>query len=347
MQVVEATDDLEAQWEAFVTAAPMGSFLQSWAWGEFQRVAGFPVTRLAVRNSPDGELQCVCLVTERALPLRRHSLYAPWGPVLGGALEDPSAAGAVVALTADLRTRLRARRGVFARMEPKCSPLPRAVAALRAAGWTVTGKGVQPKDTLVLDLTRGEDDLLRQMHPKTRYNIRLARRHGVVVEEATTRGSLQHFLAFARDLERKGTFRYHPARYYEAMFDVLSPRGMLTILLARHQSTPLAVHLLLRYGATVTYAHGASSRQRASVMAPYLLQWESMLRAKASGASRYDLFGLAPKSAGAGHPWLGMSRFKHGFGGTEEHYLGAADLLLEPTLYRAYELGRSLRTLLR
>ncbi len=347
MQVLEATDDLKTQWEAFVAASPMGSFLQSWAWGEFQRAAGFPVTRLAVRKSPDGELQCVCLATERALPFRHFSLYAPWGPVLRGNLEDPSAAEALAALTTGLKTRLRARRGVFARMEPKCPPLPHAVAVLRAVGWTVTGKGVQPKDSLVLDLTRSEDDLLRQMHPKTRYNIRLARRHGVVVEEATTRESVRYFLAFAHDLERRGTFRYHPARYYETMFDVLSPSGMLTILLARHQNTPLAVHLMLRYGATVTYAHGASSRQRASVMAPYLLQWESMLRAKASGASRYDLFGIAPKSAGAGHPWSGMSRFKHGFGGTEEHSLGVADLLAEPALYRAYELGRSLRTLLR
>lgn len=367
MHVVEAGDNQRAEWDRFVFDSPTGSFLQSWAWGDFQRAAGFPITRLVVRNAPLGthnaELVAACLLVQRPLPLKRFFLSAPWGPVLRdpsvavpGAPEDSAEVFAV--LTAGLRERLR-RGAFFARLEPKLPADARTAAALVAHGYVQPGRSIQPKDTLVVDLTGTEDDLLRGMSPKTRYNIRLARRHNVAVESRPDAEGLQVFLRLACEVERRGEFHYHTERYYAAMLRTLAPArtasqsgaggpiGMLDILIARHQGVPLAAHILLRFSNTVTYAHGASSAQKKSVMAPHLLQWEGMLRAKAQGASRYDLFGVAPPRAPVTHPWTGVTRFKRGFGGTEEHFIGAADCVGDYALYRAYEVGRSLRALLR
>lgn len=353
MRVVEATDDLKGAWDTFVSASPMGSFLQSWAWGDFQRAAGFPVIRLAVVGDSDTQpptlnpLRSVCLLVRRSLPFHAFWLYAPWGPVLratdAGLVEVRDI---LAALTTHLRGMLGGR-GVFLRAEPKL-PVSRDVQRVYARlGFVFLGRGIQPKDTLVLDLMPSEDELLRGMHPKARYNVRVARRQGVVVREETNEAGLATFLALAREVERQGRFHYHPEGYYRAMLHTLAPRGMLTILTAAHKGTPLAAHLLVRFGNVVIYAHGASSSERRHVMAPHLLQWEGILRAKAAGATRYDFFGIAPEGASATHPWFGISRFKRGFGGTEEHTPGIADLITNRPLYRALESGRGLRALLR
>lgn len=352
MRVLEATVEDSAPWDAFVRSSPTGSFLQSWAWGEFQRAAGFTVTRLAVSGPGDtsagvsAPLRAVCLLVCRPLPFNRSFLYAPWGPALASADLSADGGAALRAIAAAVRERLPST-GVFARIEPRFPPTPEAHALLREAGFTAPGRSIQPRDTLIINLLPSEDELLRRMHPKTRYNLRLARRHGVVVEERNNDVGLKAFLAFARDAERRGAFRYHHEAYYRAMLATLAPAGLLTILLARYRGTVVAAHLLVHFGETVTYAHGASSTQHRSVMAPYLLQWEGILRARAQGAKRYDLFGIAPKGSSVTHPWSGITRFKRGFGGAEEHTLGAMDLVADPTWYRLYEVGRSLWTLFR
>lgn len=360
MHVAEASDNQRDAWDAFVQQSPTGSFLQSWSWGEFQRAAGFPVMRLLVRDAQpethNAELVAACLLAQRPLPFKNTFWYAPWGPVLRAADVTISTAddqGTLFRLLAETLRERMAKRAVFVRVEPRLSDSTRATALLSASGYVLTGKGIQPKDSLVLDLAQSEDTLLRGMHPKARYNIRIARRHGVEVISRTDAEGLRVFLILAREVERRGEFHYHPESYYAAMLRTLAPSGMLEILVALYRGVPLAAHLLVRFGNTVTYAHGASSALRRQVMAPHLLQWEGILRAKAAGATRYDFFGIAPQKPDAGyrkpdsHPWYGITRFKKGFGGTEEHFVGAADLIGDAALYRAVEIGRSLRAFLR
>lgn len=347
MHAREAPESLGDAWDAFVRASPSGSFLQSWAWGVFQAAAGFPVRRVAVwRDETAGELEATCMVLERSLPLQRMFLYAPWGPVLRVREMTEGLPAALPEIMVKLREALGGR-GVFFRLEPRILESFRSRQHLGAAGFVFPGRSIQPRDTRIVDLTLSEDKLLSDMHPKTRYNIRLARRHGVVVEEQTNEEGLGRFLALAHDVQERGKFHYHPDAYYHAMARTLGPPGMFRMLVARHQGMPLAAHILLTFGDTVTYAHGATSSQRKQVMAPYLLQWEGMLRAKAEGYARYDLFGIAPPHAPPTHPWFGITRFKAGFGGAEEHYLGAADFVVDQPFYRLYEIGRSLRGLLR
>lgn len=352
MHVAEVAERDRAAWDAFVRASPVGSFLQSWRWGDFQRAAGFRILRLMIRReAATNDIEAVCLLVYRSLLLGRSYLVAPWGPVFRSTLLPPAGAPdegarAFGAFTRELRARM-AGSCVFAHLEPKLPAAPRRDRVLAGYGYRPHARSIQPAHTLVVHLTQSEDELLRAMHPKTRYNIRVASRSGVTVAEQTDTNGLDAFLALAQEVERKGRFRYHPAAYYGAMLETLKPQQMLRILVARHNGNVLAASLLVSFGDTVTYAHGASSQQKKHVMAPYLLHWEGMLRARAAGARRYDFFGIAPPGASVAHPWFGITRFKQGFGGVEEHYIGAADLVGDPALYRAYEVGRGLRALLR
>ncbi len=350
MRVVEATERDRDAWDAFSARAPSGSFLQSWGWGMFQEAAGFRIRRL-VAAEERGAMVAVCLLVERPLPFGQRSWYAPWGPVVAGRVDGGAGKGGTVD-TNVLEETLRGMRTVvgggsglapvYLRAEPKVPHDPPVISAVRRAGFAVLGRGVQPRDTLVLDLTQSEDDLLRGMHPKTRYNIRLAVRHGAVVEEQGAAPGVETFLTLAHEVQGKGVFHYHPDAYYRALGETLHPPTALRVLVTVHKGMPLAAGLFIRFGSTVTYAHGASTVRRKHVMAPHLLHWEAMRRAKADGATEYDFFGIAPTNSPL-HPWAGITRFKQGFGGTTEHAIGICDAILDPVRYRLYTIARGLR----
>ena len=56
---------------------------------------------------------------------------------------------------------------------------------LPATSYQLPAKSVniQPGKTLIINLTKSEEQLLSEMHPKTRYNIKLAQKHGVEIKD--------------------------------------------------------------------------------------------------------------------------------------------------------------------
>jgi len=338
-------------WNAAVLCSLFPSFMQSWEWGEAQRQFGLQVGRL---TEGDGQ----ALVVQRPLPFARSWLYVPRGPIVGQWRRSELGKDILRGITDFARE----RRCVFVRADPVVpAGVPEAVAwrdGLAAAGFVPAVRQVQPQHTLTVDLSLQDAQLLAVMHPKTRYNIRLAQRKGVHIRFSTAQEDLAHFLRLARAVQARGSFRYHPPAYYRAMLAALTaadlPGGQAAraeLAVAECAGDVLAVHILIRFGDTVTYAHGASSQAQREVMAPHLLQWASLQRARKAGARWYDFFGVAPSSASNkvgndSHPWAGITRFKEGFGGQRVGYLGAYDLVLEPAVYTGLNIVRRLRRLL-
>lgn len=316
--------------------------MQSWEWGAMQKKLGVPYWRLAIEN--DGKVEAVALVLKRQLPWGKSWLYVPRGPAFA-----PPAGGATAGKLANTVSKpiasmlqqvidLAQREGaVFVRVEP-CEALGKE--------WRKASNDVQPRHTLVLDLTKSADELLGALRAKTRYNIRLAARKGVRVHFGVREEDLEHFIRLSRDVRERSAFAYHPDNYYRAMRDNLSPTGALEIAVAEYAGEVLAVHLLVYFGDTATYVHGSSASRKRDLMAPHLLQWASITRAKEKGYAKYDFFGVAPQRQ-APHPWDGITRFKEGFGGRRVSYPGAYDYVLEPVWYWTYGTSRKAKGLLR
>ncbi len=199
---------------------------------------------------------------------------------------------------------------------------------------------VSPADTLITDLSSSEDDLLAAMHPKTRYNIGVAKRHGVEIDfDSKDFDSIWNLFC---ETSARGGFRLHSKRYYQTMLDTLRNSGCHVFSpIAQKTCRVLAANIVVDFGDTRTYLHGASSNQDRNSMAPYLLHWELMRDAKALGLRFYDWWGVAPSDSPAGHPWTGISRFKRGFGGKEVSAPGTYDVILKPTTYYLYQSIRS------
>lgn len=305
-----------------------GDFLQSWEWGEFQRKAGAEVVRVQ-----DTETLAMAQLMRRDLPFGQRYWYCPRGPLgrLAGLVQVPEIA-----------------KGMFLRFEPpKMDP---AIAIGMATSVKVAD--VQPGQTLIVDLTQDTEALLAAMHEKWRYNIRLSERKGVRVYAAGSgdASALDVFWGLLNETTERDKFRAHDKEYYRLMLETLAGdpaegalfKPVARLVFAEHDGKVLAANLMIYFGATATYLHGASSRERREVMAPQLLQWTCMTQAKAMGYADYDFWGVAPEDA-KDHPWAGITRFKRGFGGRYVAYPGTYDLPINRFWYTLYRLARRAR----
>jgi len=212
---------------------------------------------------------------------------------------------------------------------------------------------VQPAKTLLLDLNKTEEELLAEMHQKTRYNIRLAEKKGVVVRESES--ELDSFYdLISNTYNRKGLSVYNKEYYKKLLANFSGAK----IYLAEYQGKILCANLVLPFGDTITYLHGGSSEEGKNLMAPHLLQWEAIKKAKELGYKYYDFWGIDEKK------WPGVTRFKKGFGpasaetspasarfvrsqaetsGFEVDYGGAWDLALNKFWYTGYKIIKSFK----
>lgn len=192
---------------------------------------------------------------------------------------------------------------------------------------------VQPSRTLLLNLALSEDELLAQMHQKTRYNIRLAEKKNLSIK--TSPEHAEEFLELLEETRQRDGFRLHGKEYYRAMIR----SGAVELKTVWQGEKLLAGSLMAAFGDTVTYVHGASSSSARQLMAPYALQWDSIKKAKAAGYRWYDWHGIDEQK------WPGVTRFKLGFGGQPIQYAGTFDRPLAPFSYAGYTVLRRLRRL--
>lgn len=200
---------------------------------------------------------------------------------------------------------------------------------------------ILPADTIFIDLQKSEQQLLRDMKPKTRYNISLSQRRGVTVRRADI-GNLDTWYELYRETCRRNRIYCDSMDYFTAVLatdasDSRSPAAV-ELLIAHIGDRPLAAMFLVFSHHRATYLYGASSSAHRNCMATYALQWEAIRRARRKGCTEYDMFGVSP-FPDASHPLYGLYRFKRGFGGRLFHRMGCWDYPLDARDYQRYLLA--------
>jgi lipid II:glycine glycyltransferase (peptidoglycan interpeptide bridge formation enzyme) len=193
-----------------------------------------------------------------------------------------------------------------------------------------------PRDTLCIDLTVPESAILAQMKPKGRYNIGVAQRYDVsVVEDASLQGIGDFLSIYGETFARKGK-RGRSPDYFRTLIPMLSASERGSVFFAEHQGIRLATALVVYWGGTATYYYGGSRVIHRNVMAPYLLHFEIMRKAKGLGCRSYDLFGVTPQGA-PNDGWTDISVFKRKFGGQELRLVPSLEYLYDPAAYREWK----------
>ena len=332
MEIKENID--QHLFDEFVNTQKRSQFLQSFAWGQCQSALGMGIRRFASfeKSQPVAAVQ----VLVHNLPVGRKYWYLPRGPVVSGVEGGRDWLSAFLQLFKHLISAAKKDDVMFLRFEPpfKAGHINFNSIIDLPVGWSGS---VQPKDTLYLDLKKTEDELLEEMHPKTRYNIRLAEKKGVTVRLGTV-DDRRHFHRLNAETTARDDFRAHPPSYYDNLFRSLPP-GFIKLYLAEFDGQVTAANIVVVFGDTTTYLHGVSSNDNRNLMSPHFLQWRQIAEAKKQGSKYYDFWGIAPSDQPE-HRWAGLTRFKKSFGGEPVSYYGASDLILNRSWDNLYSLAK-------
>ena len=326
-------------WDAFVAEHPSGSLLQTSRWGKLKDDFGWDYEIVTVEG--EGRMQGGAMVLYKSLPLSLGTLaYVPRGPVV--TWDDADTARAVLDA---VEATVRQRRAWACWIEPEAFDDPALAEHLRELGYRQSEQTIQPRSTILVDLTASEDDIMMRMKSKTRYNIRYAGRKGVEVRHGTL-DDLPIFYNLLETTSERNEFGIHERGYYRRVMELFGPDGSVAMLIAEVEDDPVAAILVFAVGDESWYIAGASSSRHRRKMPTYALQWEAMRWAKSRGCRVYDLWGIpdadeetleAEFTERSDGLW-GVYRFKRGFGGEVVRYTG----LWETSLHPLYPLARKL-----
>ena len=194
---------------------------------------------------------------------------------------------------------------------------------------------IQPRYVFRLDIKdKTEEEIFAGFHSKTRYNVRLATKKGVVVKEGT-REDLKDFHKIMVETGARDGFIIRPLSYFEKMYDEMAPEHM-KLLMAYYEGKPISGVIPIMYGNKTWYLYGASSNEHRNLMPNYLLQWEMIKMAIARNDDVYDFRGVSGV-VDENHPQYGLYRFKKGFGATFTEFIGEVYIPFKPLTYSIYK----------
>lgn len=246
-----------------------------------------------------------------------------------------------------IREQAKSENVLFVRIEPREIEKKATKELVSVLGTSLLSGQKSPKATQILDISKTEDEILAQMKPKTRYNIRLSAKKGITIRQSTDPKDVDVFYDFllATASKDKG-YAPHEKEYYKKMVEILGPKEIVKLFIAKYNSQALSGILVSFCGDVATYLHGGSSSEHRELMAPHACQWEAIKYAKSKGCMLYDFWGVA-ETDDPNDPWSGITKFKSGFGGEKVIFPGSFDIPINKSLYYALTGAAKIKRLVR
>lgn len=302
--------------------------VQTWEWGEFQKSQGHTIFRFGVFDSKD-KLVTAFTVSFHTIPKTKYSI--------GTILRGPQVTKEILQT---VRKIAQKQNAIFVKFEPDVA---KSEASMNFNNLVVSPKVAFYPHTFKIDLTKSEDELLAAMHSKTRYNIRVANRYGVEIKEETNDQGFEIYLKLLFDTTKRQGFYLHTLKYHRDLWKILKKTDMPHIMLASYQGKVLSAFMLFKLKDHLFYPYGASLDINREVMAPTLNMWESIKLGQKLKCKTFDMWGCLGPDAKEGDNGFGFHRFKQGYNGQPFEYIGTYDYIINPTLYKLYNLIDKLR----
>ena len=320
-------------------------FTQAWFYGEWQEMMGRKVRRFEVKK--DSEIIGFFQIIKYPLPFKQNLLYIPHGLFLLRQLADSEGqADFLREFYKKLLEIAKEENAIFARFDLYFhnsnygSKENLNKYFKKVPNYAYNSVYFQPKYEWILDIDKPESELLGNMHPKNRYNIRLAENKGVVIEiiENNFEKYFEDFYGLMKKTARRNNFKLHPEVYYKNIFETCKKNNNAFLVLAKYDDKILAINLILLFGETAYFVFGGSSDEYKNLMAPHLSHWQGIIEAKNRG---YKFYNFGAVSSGSSYKeFEGISIFKKRFGGQPLEYSDSYDLILKPIWYQLYNLRK-------
>ncbi len=307
---------------------PERHFLQSDEWMQFQGLLG----REIIEDKGDGwSYKAVVEKSSGGLGSIGKRLYVPYGPTA-------DSTRALAAALQSLRQKAHKQAATYVRLEP--NPLF-AAKALTALGLKRSDRNAQPDLTLIVDLSKSDDELLSEMSSANRRLWRRIDETGLTFAISYELSDLTNFISMTEATIKRTGARLHSGAYLEKLFGLLAPSRQAGLAFVSHGGKRLGGIFFIDdlKAATRYYMYAASfdeAREHncGSAVAAYLL-----FAAKSAGLKYFDFFGISP-AENKSHVLAGISAFKRSFGGEELAFSGTWEL---PVHKASHKLIRGLR----
>ena len=306
--------------------------LQAREWGDFREKTGVKVVRI-------DNLQ----LTIHPVPHTKFTIgYLPKGPLPTKEMLNK------------LKALGKAENCILIQLEPNVENTEGLKLELKKLGLIPAAHPLFTNYTFILDLTKSEEELLKDMHPKTRYNIRVAEKKGVKIVEDNSDNAFKQYLKLTKETTTRQNFYAHGEQYHRLMWEALkvangkwqmANRDELTAHLfeAVYNNEVLVTWVLFVLGDTLYYPYGASSSNYREVMASNLMMWEAIKFGKSLGLKKFDMWGAMGPNPDTKDPWHGFHRFKEGYGGKLTEFVGSFDFVINQKMYLVYKLMNKVR----
>jgi peptidoglycan pentaglycine glycine transferase (the first glycine) len=310
LQIIPLPHDAQAAWEDFWLNFAPDNLLQSWTWGDFKQLQGQTVYRFGMID--DGALVGIAQVIVQRNFLNQATAMLSRGPIVASDYMEEEPIFLRV-----INTLLRHKKMAKVVIEPRLNSVPPTL--WKTWGYRPTAS-IQPQRTLVVPVLNNDDELIETFKPKTRYNIRLAQKKGVVLRFGHDQADLDTFCRLIDDTCRRQKISLYSRDYFKTLIETFGHLGQAEIITAYTNETPLASLLLVWEGTTACYLFGGTADEGRELMANYLLHFEAMNYSRSLGMTHYDFWGIALEGDAHYEAWSGITKFKLGFGGEEVVY---------------------------
>ncbi len=172
-------------------------------------------------------------------------------------------------------------------------------------------KKFMPYYTVIIDLDKSEDEILSQMKPKWRYNIKLAIKKWIkckIVEK--TEKNINIFYNLVLETIARDSFSWNSLNYYKTFLNNIKESELI---FAYKEKEVIASGIFILHDGVALYYYWASSSKKEyrNLMAPYFLQWTAIKEAKRKWCKFYDFLGvMTPWSKDSSLKWVTAFKLK-------------------------------------
>jgi len=311
--------------------------LQSWEWGEFQKKIGASVERAGFFD--DSKLKQAFQVAFNKIPFFTNTTvgYFPKGRMPDARTIE------------GLKKLAKKHNAIFIKLEPEFLQSAETKEAYKKEhdfllkNDCVFGRHIFYKHTFIIDLTKSEDELFKNLESKTRYNIRLAFKKGVRIIEDSTKQGLNEYNQILNETKKRQSFELHSSTYFKKMLETLQDAGIMKIFKAVYNNQTLVSWIVFTFKDTLYYPYGASRSIHKEVMASNLMLWRMIQFGQEQKLKQFDLWGCLGPNAKKTNKWYGFHRFKRGYNGQLMQNIGSYDLITNHSLYSIYRKAEVLK----
>lgn len=317
-----------------------GNFLQSDEWG---KVAEKCHHKAIVENFNGGDSVLMLVKDAR----RGRYLEIPGGPLI-----DWKKGKTVEKVFARIKEIAKENNCVFIRFRPQLLNTPENREIMKKIGSKPAPFHLHAQNTVILDLRKGEEEILAEMRRQTRYEVRRGSKLMLEVEKGNSKELFEEFHSVQVETAKRQNFIPPSLDELEAYREVFEKHATIyTVKTSVNLSvdgkkvlegepdgdyipagTKICYGLFIDYGDEVEYFEAASTEYGHVVPGAYTMLYQAMKDYKKKGLTRFNLWGIAPPNQ-PNHRYARVTTFKTGFGGEQVEFIHAQDIVINPMKY--------------